>query len=265
MSTLGKQVRLNRIFSHPSRRVLTVAVDHLINYPDGLPKGLDTITVTTPKVLEGRPSAITLNKGAAMRCMGRHAGRVPLIIQSIALKPDEAVFADHASVEECLALGADAIAVAIFVKGPAELGFLRHLGQVVRDGERHGLPVIPHIYPLSSGDERHTVTHNPDDIRYAVRLGLELGADVIKVPYTGDVASYRDIVNDTPVPLVAAGGPKAETLDDAVRMMREIAHSGAAGATVGRNVWSFPDIPAAIAKLKEAMQEAPPSQRPVTA
>ena len=255
MSSLGKQIRMNRIFSHPSGRILSVAVDHLINYPDGLPPGLREITATVAEVLRGRPSAITLNKGVAMRCMGGHAGETPLIIQSMALTAEALDFADHATVEECVGLGADAIAVAMFVKGPAELSFLKHLGKVVGVAERYGLPVIPHIYPLSSGDERHTVTHNPEDIRYAVRLALELGADVIKAPYTGDAASYRDIVNDTPVPLVAAGGPKANTLDDAIAMVRELVEAGAAGATVGRNVWSFPDIPEAIAKLKAAMFE----------
>ena len=39
MSRLRKQTRLNRIFSAPSGRILSVAVGHLINYPIGLPEG----------------------------------------------------------------------------------------------------------------------------------------------------------------------------------------------------------------------------------
>jgi class I fructose-bisphosphate aldolase len=255
VASLGKQVRLNRIFSHPSGRILAVAVDHLINYPTGMPEGLRRLGQTIEKVVEGKPSSITLNKGAAIRFMPPFAGRVPLIIQSMALRPDDPVFADTAAVEEVAALGADAIAVAMFVKGDTEMKYIRQLSAVVREAERFGLPVIPHIYPLSSGSEYHTVTHDPEDIHYAVRMALEMGADVIKVPYTGDVASFRDIVSLTPVPVVTAGGPKCETLDDAVAMVRDVARSGAAGCTIGRNVWGFPDIPLAIRRLKEALFE----------
>lgn len=256
MSSLGKRTRLNRIFSHPSGRILSVAVDHLINYPIDLPQGLRTMGKTLDQIVAGRPHAITMNKGIAMRFMEPHAGKVPFIIQSMALRPEWSEFAFTAHVEEVAAMGADAIAVAMFLKGPTEIQFINHLARVVREAEQYGLPVIPHIYTLSSGDEKTSVTHNPEDIHYAVRMGLEQGADVIKVPFTGDVASFADIVAQTPVPVVAAGGPKCASLEEAVAMMRSVARSGAAGATVGRNVWEFPDIPAAIRALTDAVVDA---------
>jgi fructose-bisphosphate aldolase, class I len=255
VSALGKATRLNRILAGRTRRVLTVAVDHMINYPIGFPVELRRIAATLGKVIEGKADAVTMNKGTAMRLMEPYAGRVPLIIQSMALRPDEPDFADSATVEETLGLGADAIAVAMFVYGETELAYIRHLAHVVRCAAPFGLPVIPHIYPLESGDEKHTVVHDPEYVHYAARVGFEMGADLVKVPYTGDVASFRDIVSDIPVPVVSAGGPKCPTLDDAVRMARDIGHAGAAGATMGRNVWGFDDIPAAIQRLKAAINE----------
>ncbi len=257
MAILGKSVRLNRIFNHPSGRILTVAVDHLINYPTGMPEGLRDLGKTIAEIVKGQPDAITMNKGTAMRFMPRHAGTIPFIVQQMALRPDSPDFADHASVEEVVAMGGEAIAVAMFLKGRHEMTYIRHLSAVVREAERFGLPVIPHIYPLTSGDEKHAITHEPEDIFYCVRIGLEMGADVIKVPYTGDVKSFADIVAKCPVPVVAAGGPACPTLKDAVSMVRDIAKSGAAGATIGRNVWNFPQIPRAIAALKTAMYAAP--------
>lgn len=253
MSALGKATRLARIFSHSSGRILAVAIDHLINYPDGIPGGLRTLGDSIDRIVEGGPSSVTLNKGAAMRFLPRHAGKVPFIIQSMALRPDAPRFAPQTSVEEAVALGADAIAVAMFVKCPAEIDYVRHLGEVVRESERFGLPVIPHVYPLSSGDERSTAVHDPESIFYATRIALEMGADVIKVPYTGDVASFRDIVALTPVPVVTAGGPRCATLEEAEQLMRDVAASGAAGSTIGRNVWGFPDIPGAVRRLKAAL------------
>ena len=255
MSGLGKQTRMNRIFSHPSGRVLTVAVDHLITYPTGMPDGLRSLADTVDKVVEGKPNAITMNKGTATRCMPKHAGKVPMIIQSQALRVGESGFGVNATVAEVAAMGADAIALAMFVHCDLEIRFMEQLSRVVREAEGYGLPVVPHIYPLSSGDEHHAITHDPEDIFYAVRVGLEMGADIIKVPYTGDIASFRDIVSVTPVPVVTAGGPKCETLDDAVAMVREVVQTGASGSTIGRNVWGFPDIPEAIRRLKETMYE----------
>jgi len=253
MSSLGKQVRLKRIFSHPSGRILSVAVDHLINYPTGLPAGLRRMEQTLEKIISARPSAVTMNKGIAARFLPRFAGQVPLIVQSVVLRPGEPDFAQTATVEEAVGLGADAIAVAMFVHCDMEIAYVRHLSAVVREAEPLGLPVIPHIYPLSSGDEQTAVAHDPEAVFYAVRMGLEMGADVIKAPFTGDAASFRDIVSATPVPVVTAGGPTCKTIDDAVQMVRAVAASGAAGSTVGRNVWGFEDIPQAINRLKEAM------------
>ena len=252
MSELGKQVRLKRLFNHPTGRLLSVAVDHMINYPVGLPAGLRTMEQTLEQIVAGRPSAITMNKGVARRYGHIFAGVTPLIVQSMALRPDDTDFADSATVEEVAAMGADAIAVAMFVHCDMEIRYLRHLSAVVREAERFGLPVIPHIYPLSSGDEKHAVVHDSESVFYAVRAGFEMGADVVKVPYTGDIASFRDITSVTPVPVVVAGGPRCETLDEAERMIRDVVQAGAAGATVGRNVWGFKDIQGAIERLKRA-------------
>jgi DhnA family fructose-bisphosphate aldolase class Ia len=253
MSNLGKITRLNRIFNHPSKRILSVAVDHMINYPINFPDGLRDMDYCLEKIVKGRPSAITMNKGIAKHFMSRHAGAVPFIIQQMGSKSDGSYNFDHAQVEEVAAMGADAIAVAICIRGQNEAMQMQHLAKVVTEAERYGLPVIPHIYPLGAEGEGGGISNMAEDVFYAVRVGVEMGADVIKVPYTGDVASFRDIVSVTPVPVVSAGGPRCETLPEAEQMMREVAQSGAAGATVGRNVWGFEDIPLAIETLKQAI------------
>lgn len=253
MSSLGKQVRLGRLFGRHAQRYFCVAIDHLIIYPSGMPRGLREIPTTLPKIIAGGPSALVMTKGIAARLMPQFAGRVPFIVQQMALRAEEPVFGETATVEETVAMGADAIAVAMFVKCPQEINYIKQLTKIVREAERFGLPVIPHIYPLSSGDEHVTVVHTPEDIFYASRVGWECGADVVKVPYTGDVASYRDIVRLSPVPIVAAGGPRCDTLDDAVRFAHEVVRAGAVGLTVGRNVWGFDDVPLAMKRLTDAV------------
>ena len=253
MSDLGKQTRLNRIFRDPSNRILAVAADHLVSYPTGMPEGLRQISATVAQIVEARPSSITLNKGVALRCMKNFAGKIPFIVQQNGLNTKDSSYVDHVQVEEVVAMGADAIAVAILVKGEGEFENMKRLADTVREAERFGLPVIPHIYPLVCKDGAQIISNTPEDVFYAVRIGLEMGADVIKAPYTGDPASFADIVSATPVPVVTAGGPQCETMDEVLAMLRDIVKSGAAGTTIGRNVWGFPNIPETIRQMKTAL------------
>ena len=110
---------------------------------------------------------------------------------------------------------------------------------------------VDHTYPRRfHPDGKVEIVYEPEEIAWAVRCGIEVGGDVIKVPYCGDVASYTEIVRSCPVPVVAAGGPKAATLKDALRMAEAVIQSGARGMTIGRNVWGTPRIGEAIAAFK---------------
>lgn len=237
---LGKQVRLNRIFAHPSGRLCSVAVDHFIGYQSGLPRGLVNVPETIAKLVSARPDGITMLPGMAKLAWQPHAGKIPLIIQSVFYTPDDMILEQIVRPAEALRLGADAVAVAIGVRGPREGEYLRLLRDVVAEADPLGLPVMAHIYPRDYS-EAPRIVHDHDNIMWAVRCGIECGADVIKVPYTGNVDSYREIVNTSPVPVVAAGGPKCDTLLDALRMISDVIESGALGATIGRNIWGSED------------------------
>ena len=242
---LAKRIRLNRIFAHPSRRLCSVAVDHFIGYQKRLPEGLVNLPEVLGKIVEGRPDAITMHKGLAKTAWEPYAGRVPLIIQSVCFTADDAVIETLTRPEEVLRLGADAIAVAIGVRGPNEGKFLKLLSVMVEEADRIGLPVIAHIYPRDF-DEGAAIAFDHENIMWAVRCGIECGADVIKVPFTGAVESFREIISTSPVPVVAAGGPRCEQLKEALEMLAKVVASGARGATIGRNIWGTPDPTGAV-------------------
>jgi len=233
----GKRVRLNRLFSHPTGRFCSVAVDHFLGYSQGLPRGLRRMLPTLAAIAEGRPDAVTMLKGYAASAWGPYAGRIPLIIQSIAGRPDDSAYELIATAEDAIRLGADAIAIAAFVRGRSEAAQLRVVSDMVRDAARFELPVILHIYPRNP--ETLQIIYTPEDIAWAVHCGLELGVDVVKTPYCGDIKAYGEIVADSPVPVVAAGGPKTETFEAALRLISEAVCAGARGATIGRNIWGF--------------------------
>jgi class I fructose-bisphosphate aldolase len=84
---------------------------------------------------------------------------------------------------------------------------------------------------------------------------MEVGVDVMKLFYTGDPDSFREVVEMSPVPVVCAGGPRMPTFHDFLRMASEVVSAGARGLTVGRNVWEQPDIPAAMRALHAIVHE----------
>ncbi len=150
-------------------------------------------------------------------------------------------------------LGADAFAVAAFVCGPVEAESLRVIADCVRDASRFEIPVICHIYPHDPSTGQ--ILFTPEDVAWAARCAVEVGCDVVKVPYCGDVQAYAQIVADSPVPVVAAGGPKCKTLRQALTMMSEVVQSGARGGTIGRNVWGFDQVTAAVLAFKAVIHD----------
>lgn len=250
---IGKLIRINRLFSNKSGKFMSVAFDHFIGYNEGLPAGLRNIRPTLAALAAARPDAITMHKGIAISAWAPHAGSVPLIIQSMACRADDTACEALASPEDAVRLGADAFAISIFLRGATEGTHVRQLADAVRQAERFEMPVICHVYPRDFSGPVPKITYRAEDIAWAVRCAVEAGADVVKTPYCGDVKAFAEIVADCPVPVVAAGGPKSQTLVSALQMISEVMCTGARGATIGRNVWGFEDITAAVRAFQEVV------------
>jgi class I fructose-bisphosphate aldolase len=244
---------MNRLFAHPSGRLCSVAVDHFIGYALGLPPGLRRIKETLAAVVAGHPDAVTMHKGIAAAAWPPYAGKVPLIVQSTLARPDDTARQQAATPEDAVRLGADGFAVAAFVRGASEADYLRVVADCVREACRFEIPVICHIYPRDP--QTGKIFFTPEDIAWAVRCAVEVGADVVKTPYCGDIGAYGQIVADSPVPVVAAGGPQSGTLRAALGMMAEVVRSGARGATIGRNIWGFQQITAALRAFKAVIHD----------
>jgi class I fructose-bisphosphate aldolase len=251
---VGKLVRLNRIFSHPSGRLCSVAVDHFINYQAGIPDGLRRIEDTVAAIVAAQPDAVTMYRGVAQTVWKRYAGQLPMILQAIIGRPNDSAFEQLNTPEDAIRLGADAIAISAFLRGPTEGDRLRRIADCVREAARFELPVICHVYPRNEQDLSQ-ISFAPEDIAWVVRCAMETGVDVIKAPYCGDVRAHAQIVADCPLPLVAAGGPKQDTLEGALGMIAEVVQSGARGATIGRNIWGFPRVTEAVVAFKAVIHD----------
>jgi fructose-bisphosphate aldolase / 2-amino-3,7-dideoxy-D-threo-hept-6-ulosonate synthase len=229
----GKQRRLDRIFRKDNRSVI-VPMDHGVTI--GPIEGLEKMQVTTNCLLEGNVDAILVHKGIAKQINIGKAGLIVMLSGASNLSPNQNNKVQVCSVQEAVRLGADAVAVHINVGAQDEDKMLGTLGKVSDECDIFGMPLLAMMYPRGP---KITEEHAPDVVAHAARLGAELGADIIKTNYTGDIETFRQVVESCPSPIVIAGGPKAKTTKEILVMTEEAMKAGCAGLSMGRNIFQY--------------------------
>jgi len=111
---------------------------------------------------------------------------------------------------------------------------LAKLGRVADECDIYGMPLLAMMYPRGPKIQSE---HGADVVAHAARLGAELGADIIKTNYTGDIKTFKAVVEGCPVPVIIAGGPKCETEQEILQMASESIQAGGVGLSIGRNVF----------------------------
>ncbi|PIZ40504.1 hypothetical protein COV28_02020 [candidate division WWE3 bacterium CG10_big_fil_rev_8_21_14_0_10_48_23] len=147
------------------------------------------------------------------------------------------------SVEEAIELGASAVGYTIYLGSEKESTMFWEFGEVVREAHRAGIPAIGWIYPRGKWvKEKYGSDTDPEVVAYAARVGLELGADIVKIKYTGDRKSFAKAVSAAGrTKVVLSGGEKTEKEDEFLQTLKDVMAAGAIGVAVGRNVWKDKD------------------------
>jgi fructose-bisphosphate aldolase/2-amino-3,7-dideoxy-D-threo-hept-6-ulosonate synthase len=239
MSEIGKKIRIERLMNRESRNMVIIPMDHGIS--NGPIEGLINITDTVNKVAEGGANAVLMQKGMVKyghRGYGHDIGLIVHISASSALSPDPDAKVQVCTVEEVIKMGADAVSMHINVGSETEADQLKQLGEMSRDCEEWGMPLLAMMYPRG---KKVTNPSDPVNVAHAARIGAELGADIVKTVYTGSVDSFRDVVRGCPVPVVVAGGPKTSTDLEFLEMIDGAMEAGARGVAIGRNVFQHKD------------------------
>jgi len=214
-------------------------------YDQGLehgPTDFNEENVDPKKILEiadcGLFTGVVLQKGIAEKYYFKAGYKVPLIVKlngKTSLIKDEDPFSPQVcSVKEALSYGALAVGYTIYVGSEFEPMMIKEFGQIEQEAEEAGIPVIAWVYPRGRNIKDE---NDPKVIAYAARVGLELGADIVKVRYTGDVASFKWVVQSAGETKVVVMGGGKEPEEVFLEKTKEIMQSGAIGLAVGRNVW----------------------------
>lgn len=237
---------MRRIF-RPDNRTLIIAMDHGVSV--GPVKGLEEMSRTVKQLTDGNVDALLMHKGIAKRVDFNGAGLIVHVSASTTLGSRSLRKVSVCTVEEAIRIGADAVSAHINVGADDEDMMLRELGQLARDCDQLGMPLLAMMYPRGPKIKSE---HDPDAVAHATRIGAELGADIVKTPYTGDAETFRAVTRAVPVPVVIAGGPRMNSDREVLQMAKSSIDAGGAGLSFGRNVFQH-ITPTLMARALEAI------------
>lgn len=253
---VGKEIRLERIMNRNSGRTIIVPMDHGITM--GPIPGLTDMSLAIDRVTNGGANAIIMHKGmvkAGHRGSGKDVGLIIHLSASTILSPDPHDKVLVCTVEEAVWLGADAVSIQVNLGAPTDSRMLRIMGAVAKSCRDWGMPLLAMMYTRGEGiTDQFDVKY----VKHAARVGAELGADIVKVNYTGSPESFQEVVAGCPVPVVIAGGEKMETDQELLAMVKEALAAGACGVSIGRNVFQHKDPVAIIRAINALVHENEP-------
>jgi predicted phospho-2-dehydro-3-deoxyheptonate aldolase len=233
----GKTIRMNRILE--SGRAVIVPMDHGVS--EGPIEGLVDMGRMVSLVEKGGASAVLLHKGVVKSL--RTAPKCGVIVHMSAgtkLGMDKNRKVVVSTVEQAMRLGADAISIHVNIGGcDTEPDMLCDLGEMADECDAMGMPLLAMTYARGKN-----AAGTPEEIAHVARVGGELGADIVKCPYTGDIKSMRLVTDACPAPVVIAGGPKCENDYEVLKMVEDAMAAGAIGISLGRNIFQHgrPDL-----------------------
>jgi DhnA family fructose-bisphosphate aldolase class Ia len=245
--SLGKQVRLSRLVSPKTGRGFCIAFDHALQL--GACPGMEHPEATLDMMAEAGVDAVILPMGSALRHGPRLVanGGPALILRldqtTMWREGGPLAYADGhcrlvARVEDAVALGAEAVITYLFVghNDPAiETAAFRDNAFVNQAARDAGM-----VHIVETMGARHARPADVNDgafVRFHVRIGAELGGDVIKTDWPGSAAALAAICAETPVPVMLAGGPSGGSDRGTLELVHTIVNAGAAGILFGRAIF----------------------------
>ncbi|MBO4318538.1 MAG: class I fructose-bisphosphate aldolase family protein [Mailhella sp.] len=236
--SLGKKIRLERIINRETHHTIIVPMDHGVTV--GPLPGLIDMRQVTSDMAVGGADAVLMHKGMP-RCSHRAAGRdLGLIIHlsaSTSLSPNGNTKVLVCSVEDAIRLGADCVSLHVNLGDPDESRMLSDFGRIAEQCEKWGMPLLAMIYGRGPNIPDQ---YDPEIVAHCARVGAELGADIVKVPYTGSAETFARVTEGCCVPVVIAGGDKIDSSAKLLRMVYDSIQAGGAGLSIGRNVFQHP-------------------------
>jgi class I fructose-bisphosphate aldolase len=266
----GLYSRLERLFNrHGDGRAVCVAADH--GYMSDVTPNVVNLRTIVASVIRGGVDGLLLSPGQAIRLGHLFQGRdgPALIMRADWMNmprlggsnvtnavPQRHLFHQKVlTAEQALKLGATAITIYLFLgyDDRVEATGIESCARFASECRKVGLPCI--IEPLAFGG-RVTGANIVDLLTLGARMCTELGADAIKIPYTGDVETFAHLVSIAQVPVLVLGGARSDNERDVLELFDEGLQAGAKGCLMGRNVTKSPDPEGLVRRLSQLAHDS---------
>ena len=236
---IGTKKRLSRIFDPNTKRTIVVPMDHGMTI--GAPAGLVDIRKAVDDMNTGGANAVLMHKGLirASGCADTNAdlGLIMHLTASTNLCPQGNTKVLTGTVEEAIRLGADAVSIHLNLGDANEREMLNTAGVIADHCNRWGMPLLMMLYGRG-GLIRDSFA--VDVVAQCARVGAELGADIVKVSYTGSPESFQKVTECCCAPVLIAGGEMITSDKRLFQMVYDSLQAGGAGLSIGRNVFDHP-------------------------
>lgn len=249
------QKNLKKLFT--KNKTLMLAYDQGLEHgpTDFNDKNIDPLYII--KIAQqGKFNALIFQKGIAEKYNKEiKKSRVPLIIKlngKTSLSKNEPISSQICTIEKAISLGATAVGYTIYIGSKKEPEILKEFSKIQEQAHKKSLPVIAWIYPRGQGTKNKP---KKELMAYACRVGLEIGADIIKIKYEGEKKDLKWAIKSAArTKVVIAGGPKTNE-EELLRFIKEITDCGALGLAIGRNIWQSKDPIKTTQKIKKIIQK----------
>ena len=251
----GKTNRLQKLYRH-SDKLFIVPMDHGISL--GPVTGLADIDKTVKAVFKGGADAVIVHKGLVRYLtdsIGSNEGELIIHLSaSTALAPVAQSTRKElvSTVEQAIRLGATGISTHVNLGSNFEADQLKDMGLVAEECEKWGMPLLAMMY-VRDGSKEHEF--DGAKIAHAARVAEELGADLVKVNYSGSEESFKQVINGVKIPVLIAGGEKMTSDEVILTMIKESLQAGAKGVSIGRNVFQHKDATSLSMKIREILDQ----------
>lgn len=149
-------------------------------------------------------------------------------------------------------LGADAVGFTMYAGSDHEGSMFETFRTVQEEARRFGVPVVMWAYPRGrpiKNDKKIGI------ISYASRIGLELGADMVKCKYPGSQQKWEQIEDVSgKMKTVMSGGSKRSDRDF-LEDVHGTVSAGGNGLAVGRNIFQRENPEQILDKLEKVIFE----------
>ena len=230
----------------------------LLAYDQGLEHGpidFDDKSVDPAYIMEitknGYFTGVVFQEGVATKYYEKDCG-VPLIVKlngKTSFQGEEPLSLQLCTVEKAAELGAVGVGYTIYVGSEHEEQMLVEFSRIEDEAHARGMTVIAWMYPR--GKKVAGRESERDVVAYGARMGMELNADYVKVPYTGDTESFNWVVRAAGKTGVLAQGGKKVDWENLETEVEGAMKAGAKGIAIGRNVWQDPNPNEVSKKLSE--------------